>query len=190
MGTIPELEPRPGYPYEVLPDGVFPADEPALRTRFVDGMPASQTREAIYSGLLRLRADAVAQGLCATQWIDGSFVESKLDPCDVDLVTFIDFDAFHALPQAAQDFANFVLAGEESTRPAYRCHTMGVLSCDSSHRYFATFERNRQYWRKWFGRAHDKRHPDGESQPERVKGFVSLVLGDAAQAPVIGTARS
>ncbi len=190
MDVIPEFEARAGYPYEVLPDGVHATDEPGFRRRLVDSIRPSQTRPTVCDGFLALRAEAVAKGICATQWVDGSFVESKADPGDLDLVTFIDFEAFNALPQTARDFAGLVLAGEESTKLMYRCHTFGVLSCDASHGYFGTFERARQYWRKWFGRAFDSAHPGGASQPMHLKGFVSLALGDVAQAPVISAARS
>lgn len=189
MAVMPKFEARPGYPYEVLPEGVHATDETGFRTRFVDCVPASETRQTICDGFFRLRAEAVEHGICATQWVDGSFVESKLNPGDVDVVTFIDYDTFNALPQAAQDFADLVLAGEASTKLVYQCHTVGVLSCNMGHRYFYTYERNRQYWRKWFGRAFDKQHPDGPNQPEHPKGFVSLVVGEAAQAPVINPVR-
>lgn len=67
VDVMPEFEARPGYPYEVLPDGVHATDEPGIRARFVDRMPASQTRAAVCDGFFRLRADAGAKGICATQ---------------------------------------------------------------------------------------------------------------------------
>ncbi|MCC7495093.1 MAG: hypothetical protein IT204_22285 [Fimbriimonadaceae bacterium] len=190
MEVVPEFEQRPGYPFGVLPDGVHRTDEPGFRARFVAAVAASATRSVICDGFFRLRAEAVAQGIGGTQWVDGSFVESKVDPGDVDVVTFTDYDGVNALPQAAQESVGLVLAGRASTQPAYWCHTFLVLSCDASHEYFGTFERHRAYWRKWFGRAFDKEHPAGDRQPEHTKGLVSLALGDAAQAPVISVARS
>ncbi len=98
---------------------------------------------------------------------------------------------FNALPQAAQDFADLVLAGQESTKPLYCCHTFAVLACGPAHPYFAVFERSRTYWRKkCFGLTFDKQHPDGENQPRHIKGFVAMTLGDGTQAPAISTARS
>ncbi len=67
VDVMPEFEARPGYPYEVLPDGVHATDEPGIRARSLDRMPASQTRAAVCDGFFRLRADAGAKGICATQ---------------------------------------------------------------------------------------------------------------------------
>jgi hypothetical protein len=187
---IPAFEAREGYPYEVLPDGVYVADEPAVQDRFVARFPASATRLVVCGGLFRLRGDAVAHGICATQWVDGSFVESKVDPADVDVVSFIDYDAFNALPLVSMEFAHMALNGREGTVPAYLCHTFSVLSCRPGDGYAVVFERARVYWRKWLGQTFDKQNPAGEDQPRHDKGFVAMALGDASRAPVISTARS
>ena len=92
---LPEFESREPYPYDVLPDGVHFADESMFRGRFVDDFPDSPERAAICAGFFRLRRDALEQGLIATQWVNGSFVETKLDPGDVDVVSFVDYDFLH-----------------------------------------------------------------------------------------------
>jgi len=184
---LPDFEARQGYPRKVLPEGVHPCDETTFKDRFVTSFPQSTTRKGICDGFLRFRMDLVARGFCAIQWVDGSFVEEKQDPNDVDVVTFVDYDWLNCAPPDAQWFARDVLAGVHSTKAKYFTHAFVVLACPSGHRYFSVFETSRQYWRKWLGRAYDKNHPEGNSQPQHAKGFLSMVLGDVTRAPHVST---
>jgi hypothetical protein len=69
MQTVPALQATSGYPFPVLPDGVHPCDELALRAHFVEPFPDSQTRAVICAGFFQLRSDAAARGIVATQWV-------------------------------------------------------------------------------------------------------------------------
>src|ERR1051326_1030554 len=115
--ALPAFESRAPYPFQVLPDGVHCTDEETFRHRLVDDFPNSQTRRAIFEGFFLLRQDALSQKIVATQWIDGSFVESKLAPSDIDLVSFVDYDFLMALDQEAKEFAVNCLHGMEATKP-------------------------------------------------------------------------
>ncbi len=97
MPPIPELQAHPDYPFALLPDRVYPCDETTFRTHFVDPFPDSQTRRPICDGFFRLRAEAAERGIIATQWVNGSFVEGKPDPADVDVVSFCDMDFVNIL---------------------------------------------------------------------------------------------
>jgi len=169
----------------VLPEGVHPCDETTFKGRFVTGFPRPTTRKGICDGFFQFRKDSTAHGFCATQWVDGSFVEEKQDPHDVDVVTFVDYDWYNRAPGDARRFAQVVLASEDSAKPKYSTHAFFVFACPQDHRYYPTFERIRQYWRNLFGETYDKNHPGGVAQPRHAKGFVSMILGDDARAPQV-----
>jgi len=179
MNAIPDFQVLEGYEYEVLPDGVYSTDEATFYDRFVGQLPESTTREDIYGGFMRLRGESRERGIRATQWIDGSFVESKPDPEDVDVVTFCDYDELNALRDENQRFVAERLAGGEATKMLYKTHTFLVPSCNSDHEYYAVFEHCRAYWRTWFGTA----------RTGQRKGITEMAIGDPNQAPRISHAR-
>jgi hypothetical protein len=188
MGQIPGFVPQANYPYQVLPDGVYPCDELDLREVFVGGFEASRTREVICGGFLKLRAEITKLGISATQWVDGSFVESKLDPGDVDVVSFCDYDALNGLVVPAQQAIVQLANGGEATKASFQTHTFLVPSCSPSHAYHPVFEAYRSYWRTWFGKTREIPNPPGPDLPGHLKGFLQMTLGGAA--PTIETGRS
>ncbi len=189
MPAIPQLQAYPGSPFPLLPDGVYPCEEAAFHVHFVEPFSASQTRQAICNGFFRLRTEAVEQGIIATQWVNGSFVEGKLDPGDVDVVSFCDYDFLNRLDTQNQQFVIEYLRGGEATKATYRTHTFLVVSCPVGHPYHETFEAVRIYWRNWFGKTRDVPNPPGPDIPGRRKGFVQMTLGEANRAPVVATER-
>lgn len=181
---IPLFLDVPGYPHQVLPEGVHESSEDEIEAVFVASFPASRTRHGIWRGLLRLRAEAVALGVAGVQWVDGSFVESKVDPSDVDVVTFMSAERFNAMPGAYRHAAEALLAGGLATRATHRCHTFMVLSYEPGHARHGVYESDRRYWRNWFGNAVA---PDERSAARPVlhrKGLIQVVLGNVEPAAV------
>ena len=135
-------------------------------------------------GFLRLRHDALGKGICAVQWIDGSFVENR-EPRDVDVVHFVDFDLANTLDQDAQRFIMDVLGGRQATKAAYNAHCFFVFACDPDHPFHETYERLRRYWRKWFGTTRARSDSKGRTIPGRKKGIIRLNLGDEQELPTV-----
>ena len=187
---IPDLIPQAGYPYSLLPDGVHPCDEGALRLHFVDRFPDSRTRRAVCDGFRLLRQEAADRGITATQWVDGSFVEGKPDPGDVDVVSYCDFDFLNSLDTDGQQFVLQLLGGREATKTRYQTHTFLVASCPPGHAYRPVFDHWRIYWRIWFGKTRDIANPPGPDLPGLVKGFLQMTVGAAELAPVIASERN
>lgn len=185
---IPEFESKISYPFPVLPDGVYECDETMFQERFVGRFPASTTRQEICAGFLRLRAEVANNGLSATQWVDGSFVEGKPDPVDVDVVSFCDYDSLNQLVADTAQAAVQLLNGRESTKVNYHTHTFLVPSCPPGHAYHSVFEMWRRYWRNWLGRTREIPNPPGPNLPGYRKGFLEMTLG--AAAPAIDSGRS
>lgn len=188
MGQIPGFVAQANYPYQVLPDGVYPCDEPDFRDIFVGGFEGSQSREAISEGFLKLRGEFTKLGISATQWVDGSFVETKLDPGDVDVVSYCDYDALNRLVAAVQDGVVQLVDGGEATKAAFQTHTFLVPSCSPGHPYHPIFEVYRSYWRQWFGKTRETPNPPGPDLPGHPKGFLQMTMGSSA--PIVETGRS
>jgi hypothetical protein len=188
MGHLPGFVPQASYPYQVLPDGVHSCDETDLREVFVRGFEGSSSREVICEGFLKLRAEVSSLGISATQWVDGSFVESKLDPGDVDVVSFCDYDALNRLVAPAQQALVQLVNGREATKAVFQTHTFLVVSCSAGHHYHPVFEAARSYWRTWFGKTREIPNPPGPDLPGHPKGFLQMALGIAA--PMVETGRS
>lgn len=55
---------------------------------FVDKFPTSQRRKTIANNLLDFAKDILATGTPVEFWVDGSFVTTKINPNDADLVLF------------------------------------------------------------------------------------------------------
>ena len=179
MNPIPGFQVLDGHDYDVLPDGVYSTDEATFYDRFVGQMPESTTREDICRGFMQLRGESRERGILARQWVDGSFVESKPDPEDVDVVTFCDYDELNALRDEDQRFVEERLAAGEATKMPYRTHTFLVPSCNSEHEYYGVFEHYRRYWRTWFG----------TTRTGQRKGIIEMAIGNPNHAPRIGHTR-
>src|SRR3954452_15377682 len=82
----------------LLPPGRHTASVAEVKAAFVDPFGGSASRMAIFTGwrMHRESLQNVVPGMY--QWIDGSFVTSKLDPGDIDVVTFIDGVQYDAMP--------------------------------------------------------------------------------------------
>ena len=74
-----------------------------------------------------MRREAEELATSAARWVDGSFVESKLDPGDVDVVTFVDYDTVNRLAAQTQDLAK-VLQSAEAYGAADFASRMGLKS--------------------------------------------------------------
>ena len=168
-----------------LPEGVYHTDIATMQVRFVTEFPDSQTRPAIYEAFNALRADGEKLGVVGTQWVNGSFVTSKENPGDIDVVTFCDHGHLNNLGTDAMEFVSQYLGGGEAAKTRYRTHAFLVPSCSAGHVYFSAFETARLYWRKWFGRTRDIPNPPGPDRPGQPKGFLEMPLGNAEHAPLI-----
>lgn len=80
--------PEPEYA-PLLPEGLHPVDETALRQLCLASFPRSRTRPRLYEGLEQLIALLRNSRIAAEVWIDGSFVTRKPDPRDVDVVVWV-----------------------------------------------------------------------------------------------------
>jgi hypothetical protein len=79
------------------PAEIILTDWVTFEKMFVESFPGSATRSDLFNNF----ADYVTNakqifGTSFYQWIDGSFITNKLNPRDIDFVTFVNFDVYYA----------------------------------------------------------------------------------------------
>lgn len=166
----------------LLPEGVHEVRESDIGAQLAD----TAARQQLFSGFVQLRRDAEALGLAGTQWVDGSFVTSKAELGDLDVVTFCDYDLLNRLGPSIQAFYGQALSAKQASIPTYGCDTYALPACGDAHPYFPVFDKMRRYWRKHFATVHD---PLTGRTIAEDKGFVSLSFGDPSLVPTVSTLR-
>ncbi|GAB3689163.1 hypothetical protein GCM10027592_05170 [Spirosoma flavus] len=81
----------------LIPYSGIPTDLTIIERVFVVEFAESKTRRKLFDAYQRYTENIQANlptGATFTQWIDGSFVTRKLNPNDIDVVTFIDFQLY------------------------------------------------------------------------------------------------
>lgn len=188
-----------------LPEAIYCCNALDIYEHLVQPFPHSTERARIYDGFCLLCNEIGQLGVNATQWIDGSFTTRKLNPADqneelepgdIDIVTFVDYDALNALLPATQFMLRNMVASGEGTKHKYRAHTFALASCNLGHPAYPMFERNRRYFRDLFSRhspPSTRRPADLKTPypPEGArKGIIEITVGDPALAPRISPVRT
>lgn len=130
------------FPYEVI--------ETTLETFedvFVKSFPTSSTRSVIFTEYLTyLNRLQKITGNEFYQWIDGSFTTQKLNPRDIDVVTFIEASLFDANEPLLRDW------NKQSLIDAY---FVRVFPKEHKQRIF--YESDYLRWLHLFGRSREKK---------------------------------
>jgi hypothetical protein len=97
------------------------------------------------------------------QWINGSFVTDKINPSDIDVVTFVDGAAFDKLPAWRQDVVSEICNGRGDMAYSHvDCKICSVYpSSDRSHDSYVA---EREYWDEAWSRF----------RPGTTKGYVEV----------------
>ncbi|QJD77613.1 DUF6932 family protein [Spirosoma rhododendri] len=79
----------------LLPHNILTSDVFTLEQVFVLGLSESTTRRALFERYLQYN-DTLRQLIPAgfRQWVDGSFISRKLNPRDIDFLTFVDYQLY------------------------------------------------------------------------------------------------
>ena len=98
------------FPYKVIE-----IDLEEFEKLFITNFPNSESRNRLFQNYLAY-IQKIKNEIDSTfyQWIDGSFVTSKLNPNDIDLVTFLNFEIYeNSLPKLT-DFQGDKLKKEQN----------------------------------------------------------------------------
>lgn len=113
---------------------------------FVENFTTSQTRRRIFENFKKWRENLLSQYSVFEIWMDGSFVTSKVNPNDVDIVIFVHIQDYVRLGQNWENIRN------ADDIDAY--YTLAI--CEESEKCvepvtYYSFVNNRNYWRGQFG---------------------------------------
>lgn len=140
-----------------LPAGRYPATIDEVEQSFVIPFAASLTRADLFAGWKRLRQEIRAIVPVEMEWIDGSFVTAKLDPGDIDVVSFIRADALGTLSMPDRQQLLPLVQGPAS-KPTHRCDSYLVAVFALGHPLEGQYLRERGYWdRQW---SRDRTRPE------------------------------
>lgn len=135
---------------------------------FVDKFLDSTTRKVILEQYQRYLSD-----ICTlitedfVQWIDGSFVSRKINPNDIDVVTFFDFDVY----ERHKDVISKHFVGNKTL---YNFKVDGYIfqKFPMNHPEYDYSIANQAYWKDFFG--HTRPNRAGIKLPS---GFIEIKVG-------------
>ena len=140
----------------LLPPGIHDVDPSELDNHFLSAFESSRTRRDLIDGFHRYIEALMKHAIRFEIWLDGSFVTSKEDPNDIDLVVFAPASELNALPQEDQNRLRG-LFDRASIKKVFGCDVLFSV---------AENENMRSYWRGWYGY-------DRNEQP---KGIARVIL--------------
>jgi hypothetical protein len=133
-----------------LEAGIHPATVEEIEEHLVKAFPTSTTRAEIATGYKQHRAELEKLGIQVEQLLDGSFISTKNDPSDVDMVCFADAASIDALPPH-QQLALRLLVISSFSKPTYRCDAYFCPSVPVGHPDYETCRTSKKYWLGEFG---------------------------------------
>ncbi len=133
---------------------------------FVHAFKHSQTRERLFANYLAFLEElkqVLAPGF--SQWLDGSFTTQKLDPNDVDIVTFVHFEEYQAKIKELDRFRQLKFGKVRDID----CYFVEVFP--PGHRYFVRTQMDTMEWLDLF--SHTRPLQNHRKLP---KGFIQLTF--------------
>lgn len=174
----------PGFiEHGLLPVGVHPCSVDDVQVVLVDGFPESETRPSLLNLFRDFCEQASGVGLHATQWVDGSFVENRLNPADVDVLNWVDGVVYNALNPTVHTFMNNVLSGNFA-HTKWKTDSRWLPVIPEGHPQHAVYVDWLAYWHEQWGTTREVPRP-GDAPPNTPKGFLELRLGDSSQTPSV-----
>ena len=147
------------------PYGAISAELELFENTFVSRVSESITRDAIFENYQRYNADFQKEILPNfRQWVDGSFVTKKLNPKDIDIVTFIPFEVYEKLKPEIE--AKFTMEGASQH---YGIDAYTIKAYPEQHQLHQLTLSDTAYWRDLFSKTKFNR-----AKKHYPKGFIEL----------------
>ena len=135
----------------LLPAGIHSQSLTDLEKLCLIAFPESGRRPVLFDGLNRFINQLQSMGIVGSLWIDGSFLTSKSDPTDIDVVLLFDDSNINALSQDVQAQLTQLL----DKANAMQRYGIDIYIIDRSDIRWSA------YWRGFFGFCRDGRTPKG-----------------------------
>lgn len=157
------LSNKPDYS-PLLEPGMCRMDLDRLQNLCVNDFDLSSTRPYIIDGLRKLFDHLMFHEIEGELWVDGSFLTSKINPGDVDLVlrcsaSFVD--------NCSDDQKKVIKWLNQDLKTTHYCHVFVFYEWPEGHANFDIGNRMHDYWLRWFGTSRDG----------HAKGIAVLTLG-------------
>lgn len=114
--------------------------------------PLSRTRDTLLNGLHSLIRSLESLEIEAALWLDGSFLETKIDPDDVDVILRLSSLDCSRFSNDQFDFLSMLL-DEDKSKSRFHCHVFHVIDYPCDHPQHDIGESERHDWRRFFGRT-------------------------------------
>lgn len=141
---------KPDYP-PLLPPGFSETTTEQLAAVAVQPFPGSIRRPALFDALLVFLELIGQSKLVGELWIDGSFVTSKEEPDDIDVLLVFDPVVLNALSEQEKQHIGYLL-DQRRAWESFRLHLFAVSSEQLD---------DKAYWRGLFCFQHDESTPKG-----------------------------
>lgn len=132
----------------MLAAGFHDCDVDQFIETFVNGFPTSQRRSVIANALFDFSKEVFSVGIPAEFWIDGSYVTTKINPNDADLVLFLQIEHMNILNTLTQAFRQ-KYQGVLDIYFAYAASPENQQKCSPID--YQQIVNQRNYWRGQFG---------------------------------------
>ncbi|MDG9928286.1 MULTISPECIES: hypothetical protein [unclassified Pseudomonas] len=144
-------QPKIDFPPLLADEGLHPHSLETLRVLTVDAFPESARRQPLYNALTVYLELLQSAGLKAFIWVDGSFMCTKLDPDDIDLVVVYDAQCVDELSESSIELLNGLL-NTHQVKTRFGLHVFSAASNDNEAL---------QFWSAQFGTQRDEVTPKG-----------------------------
>lgn len=172
--TIPQLIKVEAYPDKLLPVGIHECDGVGLQENFVEQFKESTTRKAINSGFSRLRRECEDFGIVLRHWVDGSFVTSKSNPGDIDVVHIARATEIDGLSGEHQNFIEEVLNGNKKTKSTHYTDSYFAPEIPAGQPGHKSSQKNIEYWKHFWGHTRPFSPRPGVPPKQVPKGFLEM----------------
>ncbi len=149
----------------LVPDKNIRSSIEEFETVFVNSIQSVKRKELFnnyisYSTALK----QLCNGVDFKQWIDGSYVTKKMEPNDIDLVTFLDFSIVESLGDSLSDYKY------PASQNLFGVDAYIVKIYPQGHKYHLLYQSDIAYWINQFNQT--QRNRIGKKQP---KGFLEII---------------
>lgn len=137
----------------LFPAGLHAITPDELYKICVEAFPLSVTRKPIFTNLLEVIQSLTARSIFGDLWIDGSYVTTKFNPRDVDLVLCVSSNLYDNC--STEQLAVFEWFESDALHTDYRCDGYISIEWPQGDPLYASGVATRDYWSNLFGHTRD-----------------------------------
>jgi hypothetical protein len=125
----------------------------------VEPFKNSFTRRIIADNFLRY-CQEIQNYVSSVIWVDGTFVEDKLNPTDIDLAVWISVNDLDALPFSKRNELYNKVFNNKQSRKFLKIDNNIVVICPQNHSLYNIYLNAQEFYPKLFGETREG-HPKG-----------------------------